>query len=143
MPVAAFNAASIIDSYVLAPGSSLASSVTTFSAQNRGGGKYDRIPRGFGITMAIAVIYTVFVTLIILFAGRSSVWDIPETVGTKCHCAGTFLYPSHGLFLFYGRNDSHVPGILPGYRQVKVHFNRHLNPDPGPCHTDLWADLTA
>ena len=46
------------------------SSVTTFSAQNRGGGKYDRIPRGFGITMAIAVIYTVFVTLIILFAGR-------------------------------------------------------------------------
>ena len=68
--VAAFNAASIIDSYVLAPGSSLASSVTTFSAQNRGGGKYDRIPRGFGITMAIAVIYTVFVTLIILFAGR-------------------------------------------------------------------------
>ena len=68
--LAAFNAASIIDSYVLAPGSSLASSVTTFSAQNRGGGKYDRIPRGFGITMAIAVIYTVFVTLIILFAGR-------------------------------------------------------------------------
>ena len=68
--VVAFNAASIINSYVLAPGASLASSVTTFSAQNRGGGKYDRIPRGFGITMAIAVIYTVFVTLIILFAGR-------------------------------------------------------------------------
>ena len=78
-----------------------------------------------------------------LVCRSSSVWDIPETVGTKCHCAGTFLYPSHGLFLFYGRNDSHVPGILPGYRQVKVHFNRHLNPDPGPCHTDLWADLTA
>lgn len=141
--VAAFNAASIIDSYVLAPGSSLASSVTTFSAQNRGGGKYDRIPRGFGITMAIACHLHCFCYIDYLVCRSSSVWDIPETVGTKCHCAGTFLYPSHGLFLFYGRNDSHVPGILPGYRQVKVHFNRHLNPDPGPCHTDLWADLTA
>ena len=67
---AAFNAASIIDSYVLAPGSSFASSVTTFSAQNKGGRKYDRIPKAFKITMVIAVTYTVFVTFAILFAGR-------------------------------------------------------------------------
>ena len=34
--VAAFNAVSIIDSYVLAPGDSLAASISTFSAQNLG-----------------------------------------------------------------------------------------------------------
>ncbi len=44
--VAAFNAVSIIDSYVLAPGDSLAASITTFSAQNLGAKEYDRIPKG-------------------------------------------------------------------------------------------------
>ena len=34
--VAAFNAVSIADSYILAPGDSLAASMTTFAAQNKG-----------------------------------------------------------------------------------------------------------
>lgn len=68
--VAAFNAASIIDSYVLAPGNSFASSVSTFSAQNKGGKEYDRILKGFSTTLKIAISYTLMVTFIILFAGR-------------------------------------------------------------------------
>ncbi len=67
--IAAFNAVSIIDSYVLAPGDSLASSLTTFSAQNLGGKQYDRIPRGLKQMLVIAEIYTLLVGILVL-AGR-------------------------------------------------------------------------
>jgi len=68
--VAAFNAVSIIDSYVLAPGDSLASSLTTFSAQNLGGKQYKRIPMGLKQMLIIAEIYTISVTVFVL-TGRN------------------------------------------------------------------------
>ncbi len=64
--VAAFNAVSIIDSYVLAPGDSLAASITTFSAQNLGAKKYDRIPRGLKNMLVIAEISILLITAAVL-----------------------------------------------------------------------------
>ena len=55
--VAAFNAVSIVDSYVLAPGDSLASSMTTFAAQNKGAGTFGRISKGLKTMLCIAEIY--------------------------------------------------------------------------------------
>lgn len=69
--VAAFNAVSIIDSYVLAPGDSLAASLTTFSAQNRGGKQYHRIPKGLKTMLGISASYTVSVAVIVLLNSRS------------------------------------------------------------------------
>lgn len=101
--VAAFNAASIIDSYVLAPGSSLSASVTTFSAQNRGGKKYERIPRGFFTTMVIAVIYTVIVTFVILFAGRPlfNIFLKPEEV-TAINAGLSYIRPMACFYFMAG-----------------------------------------
>ncbi len=66
--VAAFNAGSIIDSYVLAPGDSLAASLTTFTAQNRGAGKHDRIPTGLKVSVAIGMSFCAVVAgLVFLF----------------------------------------------------------------------------
>lgn len=65
--VAAFNAVSIIDSYVLAPGDSLAASITTFSAQNLGAKEYDRIPKGLRKMLVIAEIYIILTTVVVLF----------------------------------------------------------------------------
>ena len=64
--VAAFNAVSIIDSYVLAPGDSLAASITTFSAQNMGGKKYSRIPKGLKNMFIIAEVCTVLIAIFVL-----------------------------------------------------------------------------
>lgn len=69
--VAAFNAVSIIDSYVLAPGDSLAASLTTFSAQNKGAGHNDRIPGGLRAMLAMTECYTISITLFVLFFRRS------------------------------------------------------------------------
>ena len=63
--VAAFNAVSIIDSYVLAPGDSLAASITTFSAQNLGAKEYDRIPKGLRKMLVIAEI--ILTAVVVLF----------------------------------------------------------------------------
>ena len=65
--VAAFNAVSIIDSYVLAPGDSLAASITTFSAQNLGAKEYDRIPKGLRKMLVIAEIYIILTAVVVLF----------------------------------------------------------------------------
>lgn len=69
--VAAFNAVSIIDSYVLAPGDSLATALTTFSAQNKGGGRYERIPKGLKNMIVIAEIYTVAAAVLIYGGSRN------------------------------------------------------------------------
>ena len=63
--VAAFNAVSIIDSYVLAPGDSLAASITTFSAQNLGAKEYDRIPKGLRKMLVIAEIYIILTAVVV------------------------------------------------------------------------------
>ena len=65
--VAAFNAVSIIDSYVLAPGDSLAASITTFSAQNLGAKEHDRIPKGLRKMLVIAEIYIILTAVVVLF----------------------------------------------------------------------------
>ena len=46
--IAAFNAVSRIEGFVLAPGNSIATAITTFIAQNKGARKPDRIFDGFG-----------------------------------------------------------------------------------------------
>lgn len=64
--VAAFNAVSIIDSYVLAPGDSLAASITTYSAQNLGAKEYERIPQGLRKILVIAEIYIILTAVAVL-----------------------------------------------------------------------------
>ena len=61
------DAVSIIDSYVLAPGDSLAASITTFSAQNLGAKEYDRIPKGLRKMLVIAEIYIILTAVVVLF----------------------------------------------------------------------------
>lgn len=86
--VAAFNAVSIIDSYVLSPGESLAASITTFTAQNKGGGQLTRIPKGVKTMLIIAEIYTITVTVLVYIGSR--------------RLLGIFLKPEEALAIQYG-----------------------------------------
>ena len=65
--VNALGVDAIIDSYVLAPGDSLAASITTFSAQNLGAKEYDRIPKGLRKMLVIAEIYIILTAVVVLF----------------------------------------------------------------------------
>ena len=63
--VAAFNAASITDNYILAPGDSLAAALTTYIAQNNGAKKRARIIAGVKRMLVIMFCYIAFATIVI------------------------------------------------------------------------------
>lgn len=57
--MAAFNAATRVDDFVLQPEQSIAQAITTYTAQNRGAGKEHRIKRGFLMGMCMEAGYWV------------------------------------------------------------------------------------
>lgn len=99
--IAAFNAVSILDSYVLAPGDSLAASITTFTAQNLGGRQYKRIPQGLKTMFLLAEIYTISVTVLVLL-GRNPLLGIflkPEETDALRHGLSYLIPMACGYFL--------------------------------------------
>ncbi|HIV86823.1 MAG TPA: MATE family efflux transporter [Candidatus Pygmaiobacter gallistercoris] len=67
--IAAFNAVSRIEGFVLAPGNSIATAITTFIAQNKGARKPDRIFEGFGHGCKMAWGYDILMVIFMyLFA---------------------------------------------------------------------------
>lgn len=69
--IAAFNAVSRIDGFVLAPSDSLALSLMMFISQNKGARRGERIAEGLGKSVVINAVYTAAATLLIyLFARR-------------------------------------------------------------------------
>ena len=69
--IAAFNAASRVDGFILAPGDSMGAALTTFISQNRGANKNDRIFTGFKNSIIISFIYCFIISIITLsFSGE-------------------------------------------------------------------------
>lgn len=63
--IAAYNSVTRVDSFVLAPGDSFSNSVATYSAQNKGGGKLDRIIDGYKKSNIIITVYSVATALLV------------------------------------------------------------------------------
>ncbi len=124
--VAAFNAVSIIDSYVLAPGDSLAASITTFTAQNLGGKKYRRIPQGLKCMFILAEVYTITVTVLVLL-GRNPLLGIflkPEETEAIRHGL-SYLIPMASFYFLSGLNNT-WQGYYRGLGRLKVTLSATL-----------------
>lgn len=65
--IATFNAVNRVDDFAFIPEQSIAQSVTTFVAQNRGAKKKDRIMKGFHGGIKIEMIYWVFICAVTYF----------------------------------------------------------------------------
>ena len=65
--IAAFNASSRIDSFALIPEQGIAAAVATFIAQNRGGGKKERVMPGFRAGLALEICYALFIGAVVFF----------------------------------------------------------------------------
>lgn len=118
--VAAFNAVSIIDSYVLAPGDSLASSITTFSAQNKGGKQYRRIPQGLKTMLIIAEIYTAAVAFAVFFNSRTllGIFLKPEELNA-IHMGLLYILPMACAYPLTGITNT-FQGYFRGIGNLKV-----------------------
>jgi Na+-driven multidrug efflux pump len=66
--IAAFNSVTRVDSFMLAPGDSFASSMATYAAQNKGAGKRDRIVEGYKNANILISVYSI-ITSFIVFTG--------------------------------------------------------------------------
>ena len=73
--IAAYNSVTRVDSFVLSPGDSFATSVSTYSAQNKGRGKWDRIIEGYKKSNIIITIYSVAIALIV-FCGAEKIMNL-------------------------------------------------------------------
>ncbi len=81
--IAAFNAVSRIDSFAFIPEQSIAASIATMIAQNRGAGKPERIKKGFAIGIAMEIVYGIFIGVTVLLTGRQLVSLFVKGSGTE------------------------------------------------------------
>lgn len=73
--IAAYNSVTRIDSLVLSTAESFGTSVATYSAQNKGAGKYDRIIEGYKKSNIIMTIYGI-VSGLIVFLGAEKIMHL-------------------------------------------------------------------
>ena len=78
--IAAFNSVTRVDSFILAPGDSFASTMAIYTAQNKGAGKLDRIFEGYKSANIIMAVYSV-ATALIVFLGAETIMKffVPST----------------------------------------------------------------
>lgn len=69
--IAAFNAVSRIDSFALIPEQSIAASISTLIAQNRGAQKTERIRKGFLTGIGMEICYGIFIGIVVMIFGKS------------------------------------------------------------------------
>lgn len=118
--VAAFNAVSIVDSYVLAPGDSLASSMTTFAAQNKGAGTCDRISRGLKTMLCIAEIYVALVAVVVFSQSRPILGFFLKPQETAAIAFGlSYLLPMAWGYLLSGITNT-FQGYFRGIGNLKI-----------------------
>ena len=72
--IAAFNSVTRVDSFMLAPGDSFASSMATYSAQNKGAGKLSRIVEGYKNANIIIAVYSI-ITALVVFLGAETIME--------------------------------------------------------------------
>lgn len=68
--IAAYSVAMRIDGFAKMPAMNFASALSAFVGQNMGAGRVDRVKRGMWQTMIMSLLYSLFVTSIIVFFGE-------------------------------------------------------------------------
>ncbi|NLS85649.1 MAG: MATE family efflux transporter [Ruminococcaceae bacterium] len=122
--MAAFNAATRVDDYACTPEQNISHAMTTFTAQNYGANKPERIRRGFRVGMLIELVYGV-VIFGLVFLCRTPIMhifvsaDAVEVIrlGSDYLALMSFLYILPGFtngFQGYFRGMGHMPITLAG-----------------------------
>ena len=68
--IAGFTAATRIDSLAMMPAMNFSMALSTFTGQNLGAGKFERVRKGLGRTIIMSVIVSIITTVFILLSGK-------------------------------------------------------------------------
>ncbi len=108
--MAAFAAAVKIDSFAYMPAQEYANAFSTFTAQNIGAGRHDRVKKGIRCSVTTSLVYCAAVSAVMWFAADSLMGLFVHSAeraviaeGVRyLHIEGTFYWAIGLLFIFYG-----------------------------------------
>lgn len=118
--IATFNAVTRIDDFVLTPEQSISNGMTTFTAQNRGGDKYERIKKGFCYGMIIEAIYWLIVIGPVYF-GSSHIMKlfVPDSGAQVIHLGVIYLESMAFFYILPGMTNG-LQGYFRGMGDLKI-----------------------
>lgn len=119
--VAAFTAASKIEQLVSQAFVAMGTTLSTYSAQNVGAGKVQRIRQGFKAATLISFVYAVITGVVIAFVGKyltilflsGDLTQILDSVDLYLKCAGVFFIPLAIVNLYRNGIQGMGFGLLP------------------------------
>lgn len=81
--IAAFTAATKLDSFASMPVANFGNALSSFVGQNIGAGKMDRVKKGYRVTLAMSIGFSMIITVIIFFFGDALIGiftDDPDVI---------------------------------------------------------------
>lgn len=119
--IAAFNAVTRVDDFAFTPEQSIAQALTTFTAQNRGAGKKQRIGKGFGTGMALEFGYWILVGGITAGCKGSimSLFVTGENAGKVIETGVQYL-SLMSLFYLWPAMTNGIQGFFRGMGKLKI-----------------------
>lgn len=119
--IAAFQAVTRIDAFALTPEQSIAQAITTYTAQNRGAKKPERIRRGFLTGMAMETAYWIFIGLVVFSLRRPimSLFVTGESSENIIAIGARYLLLMSVFYLWPGMTNG-VQGFFRGVGKLKI-----------------------
>jgi len=118
--IATFNAVNRVDDFAFTPQQSIAQSVTTFVAQNRGAKKKERIMKGFHGGIKLEMIYWVFIGLVTYF-GAVPIMRLFATGGeSQIVVMGTSYLHLMAIFYLLPAFTNVIQGFFRGMGNMKI-----------------------
>lgn len=119
--IAGFTAGSKIEQLVTQAYVALGTTMATYSAQNMGAGKIDRIRKGFKNAMIIGTIYSIVTSIFVMTAGKyltplflsENLGEIIGYVDIYLKCVGMFFIPLAIVNIFRNGIQGMGYGLLP------------------------------
>ena len=112
--VTAITSAYRLDSLAMLPAVSMASAVSTFTAQNMGARQYDRVSEGYSISVKMMLLLSVTIAAAVILGGKSFIL----LFGVSEEVAGLGQLPVHALrVLSHIRDAESVYWVPTGHRQ--------------------------
>ena len=138
--VAGYTAATKIDSLAMLPNMNISNAMSSYTAQNIGAGKYDRVKQGLKACLLMVVVFSLLITVIIFLFGDqllSLFLDPGDASGAMgyglayMHTVSLFyilmglLFVSNGMLAGRGRHGSlhlqlHGQPVLPGGHRLRT-----------------------
>ena len=116
--MAAFNAVGKIEDFALVPERSLANAMTTFTAQNDGAGRKDRVRQGLIRGLMLELAYFVFICLVILWLHRPMLGLFSGEAATLDE--GSRYFRVMVFFYWLPALTNGIQGFFRGMKHMKV-----------------------